>query len=54
MAIENGYSQDMENAWQIHIAQLLKYYLYILTPGLQEIAGRGADELAGEIIDFVY
>jgi hypothetical protein len=53
-AIDNGYSPDMEKAWRIHVGQLLKYYLYPLTPVLQEITGGGAIDLTGDIIDFIH
>jgi hypothetical protein len=53
-AIKNGYSRDMEKAWQIHITQLLKYYLYPLTPVVQEITGRGVSDLTRDIIDFIH
>lgn len=53
-AIENGYPQDMEEAWQIHIAQLLKYYLYPLTPEVLEITGREVNELTRDLIDLMY
>jgi hypothetical protein len=53
-AIEKGHSPDMENAWQIHIAQLLRYYLYPLAPKVQELVGRGIKDLAGYIVNLVF
>ncbi|MCP5053850.1 MAG: hypothetical protein GY940_42175 [bacterium] len=46
-----GYPRQMENAWVEHIAQLLKYYLYPLTPEVREIIGREIVDLAAYIIN---
>lgn len=52
--LENGYSPGMEDAWQTHIAQLLKYYLYTYNKDVQSIGGRAEKELASYLSDIVF
>ena len=50
-AIQEGLSSAQEKNWELHAAQLLKYYLFAFDESTEGRIGRGVDEAARFLID---
>lgn len=53
-AIRDGFTDDQRRNWRRHVAQLWRHYLFAFEDAVEAMMGRGVDEAARYLIDYVH